>query len=119
MTYITRIDISEQHRVRVVTLEVNEHGTKSVLAIHDHGVEFDLEAVTLELLQENAMTEPLEWEWYGEYLDNIDAAAQAFQNNYRKLRLIDELKELLEAEEELAAQLADCRAHIKRVRGEL
>lgn len=119
MNYLTRIDISEPHLVRVVTLEVNEHGTKSVLAIHDHGVEFDLGAVTLELLQENAMTEPLEWVWYGEYLSNIDAAAQAFQNNYRKLQLIAELKEFLEVEEELAAQLADCRAHIKRVRCEL
>ena len=119
MNYITLIDISEQHQVRVVTFEVNEHGTKSILAIYDHGVEFDLEAVTMDLLLEDATTEPLEWEWYGEYLSNIDSVAQAFQNNYRKLQLIAELKELLEAEEELAALLADCRAHIKRVRGEL
>lgn len=118
MNYITRIDISEPHLVRVVTLEVNEHGTKSVLAIHDHGVEAGTE-VTRDMLIENAMTEPLEWVWYGEYLSNVDVFAQAFQNNYRKLQLIGELKELLEAEEELAAQLADCRAHIKRVRGEL
>jgi len=118
MNYITHVDIAEPHLVRLVTFVVNEHGTKSVLCFYDHEVEID-GAATLELLQENTTTEPLEWEWYGEYLSNIDAAAQAFQNNYRKLRLIDELKELLEAEEELAAQLADCRAHIKRVRGEL
>lgn len=118
MNYITYIDISEQHQVRVVTLEVNEHGTKSVLAIYDHGVEPG-SPITLDMLVESASTEPLEWEWYGEYLDNIDSFAQNFQNNYRKLQLISELKELLEAEEELAAQLADCRAHIKRVRGEL
>lgn len=118
MNYITLIDIAEPHLVRLVTFEVNEHGTKSVLSFYDHEVEID-HVATLELLLENASTEPLDWEWYGEYVGNIDAAAQAFQNNYRKLRLIDELKELLEAEEELAAQLADCRAHIKRVRGEL
>lgn len=119
MNHITRIDISEEHLVRLITLEVNEHGTKSVLAIHDHGVEFGLEAITMDLLLEDATTAPLEWEWYGEYLSNIDSVAQDFQNNYRKLQLISELRELLEAEEELTAQLADCRAHIKRVRGEL
>ena len=118
MNYITHIDISEQHRVRVVTFEVNEYGTRSVLAVYDHGVEPGCQ-VTMDMLIEDASTEPLEWEWYGEYLDNIDSFAQAFQNNYRKLRLISELKELLEAEEELAAQLADCRAHIRKVRGEL
>jgi hypothetical protein len=118
MNYLTRIDISEGHRVLVVNLEVNEHGTKSVLSIYDHGLEPGCE-VTLDMLIEDATTEPIEWEWYGEYVGNVDSFAQTFQNNYRKLQIIAELKELLEAEEELAAQLADCRAHIKRVRGEL
>ena len=118
MTYATLIDLISPILVRVINFEVDDTGCKSIIAIYDHGVEAGTE-VTLDMLIEDATTEPLEWEWSGEYLGNVDVLAQAFQNNYRKLQLIDQLKELLEAEEELAAQLADCRAHIKRVRGAL
>ena len=45
-----------------------------------------------------------------EWIDHHD---RAYLFNYRRLKKLDILLELLEAEEELAAQLADCRATIK------
>lgn len=117
-TYRTLIDLETPQHVRVVNFEVDENGVSSVFDIVEHGVEPG-DPIEMPLLLESASVEPINWEWRGEYVGNIDWAAQQYQNNYRKLQLISELKELLEAEEELAAQLADCRAHIKRMRHEV
>lgn len=100
--------------IRVITFDIDEHGTRSVQTIDVHGVPVDLETI-----QNGSMIDPLHWKWSDAVpADFIVHEDRAYLFNYRRLKRLDILLELLEAEEELAAQLADCRAHIKRVRHE-
>lgn len=100
--------------IRVITFDIDEHGVRSVQTIDVHGVPVDLETMA-----NGSYIDPLHWKWSDAVLPEfIDHHDRAYLFNYRRLKKLDILLELLEAEEELAAQLADCRATIKQVRHE-
>lgn len=100
--------------LRLVTFEVDDTGCKSVHHIEDIEVPGDIEAIA-----DASGIDPILWTFPPEVKpEALDVGVRDYLENYRRLKRLDILLELLEAEEELAAQLADCRAHIKRMRHE-
>lgn len=111
------LDQAEPTHVRQIIFDIDaETGARSVHSIFDHAAPVEIE----ELTDGANWIDIIHWKWS----DDVDLASlspelHAYVANHRRMKLLDELKELLEAEEELAAQLADCRAEIKGLRGKL
>lgn len=97
--------------IRVITFDIDEHGVRSVQTIDVHGVPVDLETMA-----NGSYIDPLHWKWSDavkpEFIDHHD---RAYLFNYRRLRKLDLLVELLREEENLVGQLEGLRATIKEM----
>lgn len=89
--------------IRVITFDIDQHGTRSVQTIDVHGVPVDLET-----LANGSMIDPIHWKWSDAVLPEfIDHHDRAYLFNYRRLQNLDTLVSLLRARDELKAQLDD------------
>ena len=99
--------------IRVVIFEFDDNGVRSVRDISAHGAPVDMDTLT-----DFAMNDPITWGWTDAVeLKNIDPQLWLYVKNHRRLKLLEELKGLLDEEEKLNAQLLECRSAIQGLRG--